>query len=89
MSYDCRVVIERVANGYTVCVKDPKIVKQNSEKNANYKDPERLYYFSSGDKALEFIENNLDKALPEYNPDPSFDTAFDKAAKEVEKEEKD
>lgn len=86
MSYDSCVRIERLANGYTVTLKDPAIVAANNKSNRSsnspytYRDPERCYTFDSVAKVTKFITDNLDKALPAQADEDSFDKTFDKAA---------
>lgn len=75
--YCCR--IERVKNGYTVEMKDPKIVKQNAanrDKPAPWKDPNVEYVFQTLEQVLEFLKTNLDKALPMDDYTTSFDKAL-------------
>ena len=92
MSYDCCVRIERLANGYTVCVKDPAIVKANNKRGngdgpcAPYKDPERPYAFKTITEVNAFLSKNLDKALPAIVAEDSFETSFDKAAAAASKD---
>lgn len=91
MSYDCCVRIERMANGYTVCVKDPAIVKANNKRGngdgpcAPYKDPERQYIFKTVTEVNDFLTKNLDKALPAIVAEDSFESSFDKAAEAASK----
>lgn len=91
MSYDCCVRIERMANGYSVCVKDPAIVKANQARDnskgpyAPYRDPEREYIFKTVAEVNAFLTKNLDKALPAPAAADSFESAFDKAAAAVSK----
>jgi hypothetical protein len=92
MSYDCCVRIERMANGYSVCVKDPAIVKANNKRGmgdgpcAPYKDPEREYIFKTVKEVNTFLEKNLDKALPAQVAEDSFESSFDKAAAAASKD---
>ena len=92
MSYDCCVRIERLANGYTVCVKDPAIVKANNKRGngdgpcAPSKDPERQYAFKTITEVNAFLTKNLDKALPASVAEDSFETTFDKAAAAASKD---
>ena len=81
----CRVVIERIANGYEVEVTDPKLAKQNEGKSmlGAYKSPMREYAFKSIEEVLTFLEKNLDKALPA----DEYDSSFDEAAAEEEDDE--
>ena len=74
------VRIERAANGYTVEMKDPKIVAENNKKSDKmeptvWKDPCKEYVFSDFKSMMMFLEKNLDKALPMDEYDSSFETA--------------
>ena len=71
--YDVR--IERLANGYEVTLRDPKIVKENAKPNSKYRNSTREYVFKTLPELLAFLKKNLDKALP---PD-EFGSAFDSA----------
>lgn len=75
---DCCVTIDRIANGYTVSVRDPKIVKKNM-KPGSYQDPCKKYSFDSLPKVLDFLKKNLDRALPEEDYDSAFETASTEA----------
>lgn len=82
MSYDDDVRIKRLSNGYTVRIRDPKIIKANQKRDSSkgpcapYKDPEREFAFTDIDKVLAWLKANLDKALPEDDFDSSFDAAL-------------
>lgn len=78
---DCRVVIERVANGYEVEVSEPA----SSSKKANdlYVDRRKEYVFKTVEEVLGFLTKNLDKALPA----DEYDSAFDDAVEEMEDDE--
>lgn len=73
----CRVVIERVANGYEVEVTDPKIAKNSGAMpiDGPYRSSEKEYVFKTVDEVLTFLTKNLDKALPADEYDSSFDEA--------------
>lgn len=74
----CRVVIERVANGYEVEVTDPELKAKNEGKmSLPYSDPTKEYVFKTVDEVLTFLTKNLDKALPADEYDSSFDTAVE------------
>lgn len=78
---DCRVVIERVANGYEVEVSEPA----SSSKKGNeplYVDRRKEYVFKTVDEVLSFLTKNLDKALPQ----DEYDSAFDEAVEEEDDE---
>jgi hypothetical protein len=86
VSYDSCVRIERKANGFSVCLKDPKIVKQNANpKNTGWRDPEREYLFRTVEGVKKFLDD-LDSMLPSPDDDKSFDANWDKAAKAAEKD---
>ena len=78
MSYDDVVRIKRLSNGYTISIRDPKIVAANNKRDSSkgpsapYKDPEREFAFTTIEQVLAWLKANLDKALPE----DSFDSAF-------------
>jgi len=75
----CRVVIERVANGYEVEVTDPKQKAMNNGPqsiNKPYRSAEKEYVFKTVDEVLTFLTKNLDKALPADDYDSSFDEAL-------------
>ena len=91
MSYDDDVRIKRLANGYTIRLRDPKIIKANQKRDSSkeggpyipYKDPEREFACTDIDKVLAWLKANLDKALPKAD----FDSAFTAAAVEDEDED--
>lgn len=72
----CR--IERHENGYEVSIRDPEIVKKNMSSKNGWRDPDRSYVFADFDKMMEFLKNNLDKALPSGE----YETSFAKALQE-------
>lgn len=75
----CRVVIERVANGYEVEVTDPKLAANRHKAtpiDEPYRSPEKEYVFTTVDEVLTFLTKNLDKALPADEYDSSFDEAL-------------
>jgi hypothetical protein len=82
--YCCR--IERAANGYTVEMKDPKIVEQNSKRDAkgsmpgSWKDPNVEYVFKTVEEVLAF----LGKALPTALPLDEYESTFSQALAETE-----
>lgn len=74
---DCRVVIERVANGYEVEVSEPAL-SPKKDANVLYQDRRKEYVFKTIDEVLSFLTKNLDKALPQ----DEYDSAFDEAVEE-------
>lgn len=77
--HDCRVVIERVANGYEVEVYDPAIKEKKGEL---YTDNRKEYVFKTIKEVLAFLTKNLDTALPAEE----YESAFDDAVEEMEDE---
>ncbi len=79
------VRIERAANGYEVCVTDPEIVAANRKAKTEgpWRDPEREYVFKTLKEVLDFLDKNLDKALPA----DEFDSSFAAALAESEEED--
>lgn len=74
------VKIERLANGYEVEMKDPKIVAQNNKPSKNgsigaYKDPMVGYAFKTVAEVCAFLEKNLEAAMPMDEYESSFETA--------------
>jgi hypothetical protein len=89
MLSDCSIRIERLQNGFNVRITDPDIVEANDKRDSKgsgccpWKDPQVSYAFSTKEEVIEFITKNLDKALPV----DEYSSTFDKAAKEVLKDE--
>ena len=86
--------ISRFDNGFSVEIKDPGIVKYNKANDAKeydkrkpYKDPWRNFIFPSADKAIEFLEKNLDKAVTAAKTEDAsdYETAFDLAVADDDK----
>jgi hypothetical protein len=77
---DYVVKIERLANGYEVEMSDPKIIEQNRKSKSSWKDPKVCYAFKTVDEVIQFLQANLDKAMPM----DEYETNFDEAMKESE-----
>ena len=81
MGYDQRVTIEKATNGYTVEMRDPKIVAANRKSDLSYKgrwqDPQRTYVFTDMAGLTKFLTDNLDTALKGDDYDSSFVTLAD------------
>lgn len=77
--HDCRVVIERVANGYEVEVYDPAI---KAKKGELYTESRKEYVFKTVKEVLAFLTKNLDTALPAEE----YESAFDDAVEEMDDE---
>jgi hypothetical protein len=71
---DCRVVIERVANGYEVEVTDPAA---KSDGLMGSMKARKEYVFKTIAEVLSFLNKNLDKALPVDEYDSAFDAAVE------------
>lgn len=81
---DSRITIERMTNGYSVRVCDPKIEeanrKRDTAKNGDYprwRDPYREYAFPTIEKALAFVGKVAEKALPKDDYESAFDAAIE------------
>jgi bifunctional DNase/RNase len=72
------VRIKRLANGYTISVDDPKIEAANRKRKDSvpWVDPTREFVFANVADVLEWLEKNLDKALPDDDFDSSFTAAL-------------
>jgi len=75
------VRIERAKNGFTVEMRDPAIEKRNRERDeedgpGGYESPFVSFVFESTEAVLEFLGENLEKAMPL----DEFDTSFEEAA---------
>jgi hypothetical protein len=76
------VRIERIANGYEVCLTDPEIVKANRKPNSKYQNADREYAFKTVAEVMKFLESHLDAALPADDYESSFDAAVADATEE-------
>jgi hypothetical protein len=81
--YVCK--IERLQNGFEVEIRDPKIAEQNNKKSkpgtvTAWKDPNVSYAFKTVKEVLDFLDKNLEKALPM----DEYESSFAEAAKEGE-----
>lgn len=84
MSNDCTIRINRLANGYTVQMTDPKIVAENNKRDSKtgytpYRNPDVSFAFDDTKQVVKFISENLDKALPMDEYDTSFKKALTSA----------
>ena len=72
--------IERVHNGWSVELDDPKIVEARSKPGAEWKEANCEYAFEERPVLMAFLETVIDKALPEKKaPTRSFDDAYEEA----------
>jgi hypothetical protein len=81
---DSRITIERMTNGYTVRVCDPKIEEANRKRDTakggdypRWRDPMREYVFKTIAEATAFVTKVADKALPADDYESAFDAAVD------------
>lgn len=84
MLSDCTIRINRLQNGWTVSITDPKIVEENDKRDSKggcstWRDPSVTYTFDDINKGIDFIKENIEKAFPK----DEFSSTFDKAAKEA------
>lgn len=78
---DCTIRIRRLQNGFNVSMTDPEIVKQNAKRRdaedgccaVAWKDPEVSYAFTTTDEVVDFVKNNIEKALPRDEYSSTFD----------------
>lgn len=82
MSGDCVVRIEKLENGYTVGVRDPKVDAANSKPKSTWEDPWKEYGFTTADEVKTFIGEHLDKLKPPPDADAEFASGFAQATKD-------
>lgn len=71
MTYICR--IEKLANGYEVELYDAKRAAKNAKSKGEYIDPMVGYAFKTTEEVCEFLEKNLEKAVPKDEYGSAFD----------------
>lgn len=84
-SGDCCVKIEKLANGFTVCIQDPAIIKfnknrDNSKPGGKYiesKNPWKEFVFKDENEVIAFLKKNLKKAVA--GTDDDYESSFDMA----------
>ena len=69
---DDEMRIERAVNGFTLRMRDPKIVEKNQKDKGPWRDPNVTMVFEDAPKLVAFLEKNLDTTLPKN----SYSTAF-------------
>lgn len=72
--------IEKLENGYTVQVQDPKIAEKNRTSKTGWEDPYKAFSFNTSKDVCEFLEKVLDKLAPPSASD-EFTSAFKAATK--------
>jgi len=73
------VRIEKLQNGYTVEVPDPKVAKANKNSKIPYQDPWKEYAFPDAKRAAAFVNKVLDSLEP---VEDDMATNFDRATSE-------
>jgi hypothetical protein len=73
---DCVCRIERLANGYEVEMRDPKIVEENNKSKGRWRDPMVGHAFKDVKDLCAFLEKNLEAAGSTDEYSSSFDTAM-------------
>lgn len=84
---DCCVKIEKLTNGFTVCIQDPAIIKFNKNRNKlnakpntpyiESKDPWKEFVFKDENEVIAFLKKNLKKAVA--GTDDDYESSFDLA----------
>lgn len=73
--------IEKLENGFTVEVRDPKIDEANQKPKANWKSPWKEYAFSTSKEVIAFVTSHLG-SLPKSAGDEFNDAAEEAFSKE-------
>lgn len=77
MSYDDTILkIEKLENGYTVCVVDEKIAENNKKPKARWEDPWKEYGFSNDTDVLAFVTKRLATLKKPPSASEEYDGAF-------------
>lgn len=75
---DTIVRIDKLENGFTAEIRDPKIAEKNAKPSAGYQDPYKSYSFNSKEDLCEFLLEVLDKLAP-ASEGTEYASAFKKA----------
>lgn len=73
--------IEKLENGFTVEVRDPKIDEANRKPKANWKSPWKEYAFSTSKEVIAFVTSHL-SSLPKSAGDEFNDAAEEAFSKD-------
>ena len=73
--------IEKLENGYTVSISDPKIQEKNRTSKGPWQDPEKEYAFKDAKEVADFVAKNLDSLEPPMSDEEVYKEAFGDAAK--------
>ncbi len=79
--------IEKLENGYTVCVTDSKLQEKNRKGKGPWVDPEKEYAFKTAKEVADFVAKNLDTLEAPMSDDEVFKESFGAAAKSGEDDE--
>lgn len=74
--------IEKLENGYTVSVCDPKIMAENEKPKTQYKDPYKNYAFTTAEEVKAYVGEHLDSLKPPPDADAEYGMAFKRATKD-------
>ena len=86
MDSDNIVEIEQVKGGYEVSVRDPALVKSNSDPKKPYKNPVVEYNFPDVESVVAFLQEVLPKLSTE-DASTTFDAAWERATSNEEKDD--
>lgn len=90
MISSCSIRIEKIANGYTVSMDDPEIVKANRARDMSkagskpWRDPNVKHAFKDDASVIAFISKNIGKMLPSGGDE--YASSFDAAVAEDDDE---
>lgn len=68
--------IEKLENGYTVAVCDPKIMMANNKPKSTYMDPWKEYAFTTAKEVIAYVGEHLDSLKPPPDAETEYSTAF-------------
>lgn len=74
--------IEKLENGYTVEVCDPKIMAENEKPKSTYKSPYKEYAFTTADEVKAYVGEHLDSLKPPPDAEAEYGAAFKSASKD-------
>jgi len=60
MGGDCVARIEKLENGYTVEILDPKIQEANAKPKSTYESPWKSYAFTTAEEVKNFVGEHLE-----------------------------
>lgn len=72
--------VEKLTNGYTVSICDPKVMENNRKPKSEYEDPWKEYAMTSAEEVKTFIGLHLDSLKPPPGADEEYAEAFKQAS---------